>query len=114
MIERIKSSGRLSQAVRHNGIMYLTGQVGDGHTIEEQTRDCLARIDALLAEAGSDRNHILSATIWMANMADFAGMNSVWDAWVNKDQAPARATCEARLARPHYKVEIVVTAAMPG
>ncbi|MEO9514301.1 MAG: RidA family protein [Paracoccaceae bacterium] len=111
MIERIHTSDRMSKIVKHNGTIYLCGQVGAGDTVAEQTADCLLRVDALLQEAGSDRDNILQATIWLADMADFAEMNAVWDAWVPKRHAPARACGEAKLARDVLKVEIIVTAA---
>lgn len=113
MIERMQTGQRMSKIVRHNGTVYLCGQVGAGDSVAEQTRDCLARIDALLAEAGTDNRHILQATIWLRDMADFAEMNAVWDAWVPEGRAPARACGEARLARDVLKVEILITAAMP-
>ncbi|MEP2639288.1 MULTISPECIES: RidA family protein [Roseobacteraceae] len=111
MIERLHTSDRMSKIVKHNGTIYLCGQVGAGDTVAEQTKDCLSRVDALLAEAGSDREHMLHATIWLADMADFVEMNAVWDAWVPKGHAPARACGEAKLARDALKVEIIVTAA---
>jgi enamine deaminase RidA (YjgF/YER057c/UK114 family) len=113
MIERQHTGTRMSKIVKHNGVVYLCGQVGAGGTVAEQTRDCLARVDALLAEAGTDKAHILQAIVWVADMADFAEMNEVWDAWVPEGHAPARACGEARLARDVLKVEIIVTAAMP-
>jgi enamine deaminase RidA (YjgF/YER057c/UK114 family) len=79
--------------------------------VTEQTQDCLARVDALLEKAGSSRERMLQAVIWLADMADFAEMNAVWDAWVPEGHAPARACGEAKLARPELKVEIIVTAA---
>ena len=112
MIERLQTSERMSKIVKHNGVAYLCGQVGAGDTVTEQTADCLARVDALLREAGSDREHILQAIIWLADMADFADMNAVWDAWVPEGFAPARACGEAKLARDVLKVEIIVTAAV--
>ncbi|WP_121630133.1 RidA family protein [Tropicibacter alexandrii] len=111
MIERIETGQRMSKIVKHNGVAYLCGQVGDGDTVTEQTRDCLGRVDALLAKAGSSRDRMLQVVIWLADMADFAEMNAVWDAWVPEGHAPARACGEARLARPELKVEIIVTAA---
>lgn len=111
MIERIETSGRMSKIVKHNGVAYLCGQVGDGAAVAEQTRDCLARIDALLEKAGSSREKMLQAVIWLADMEDFAEMNVEWDAWVPEGEAPARACGEAKLARPELKVEIIVTAA---
>ena len=111
-IIRHETGPRMSQAVVHNQTVYLAGQVGaPGASVAEQTEAVLARVDALLAEAGSDRSRILSATIWLADMADFEEMNAVWDRWLEGRDAPARATGEARLATPDYKVEIIVVAA---
>ena len=112
MIERLHTGERMSKIVKHNGVAYLCGQVGNGETVAEQTEDCLSRVDALLKEAGSDREHMLQAIIWLADMADFAEMNAVWDAWVPQGHAPARACSEAKLARQALKVEIIVTAAI--
>lgn len=114
MIQRIEPGRRMSEATVHNGVVYLAGQVAveSAAGIEEQTQQVLAQIDALLAQAGTDKTRILRAQIFLADMADFPGMNSVWDQWVVPDQAPARATVEARLANPAWKVEIVVTAAV--
>jgi enamine deaminase RidA (YjgF/YER057c/UK114 family) len=103
----------MSQAVVHGTTVYLSGQVGaPGESVASQTKAVLQQIDALLAEAGSDKSRILSATIWLANIGDFREMNSVWDAWIDRDNPPARATSEARLAAPEYKVEIIVVAAL--
>jgi enamine deaminase RidA (YjgF/YER057c/UK114 family) len=112
MIERKQTGQRMSKIVIHNQVAYLCGQVGAGDTVTEQTQDCLARVDALLEEAGSDREHILQAIVWLSDMADFAEMNAVWDAWVPEGHAPARACGEAKLARDVLKVEIIVTAAV--
>lgn len=104
---------RMSQIVIHNGTVYLAGQVGNkGDSVADQTRTCLEKVETLLAEAGSDKTRILQTTIWLADMADFAEMNSVWDAWVPKGHAPARACGEAKLAHPDLKVELLVTAAV--
>lgn len=111
MIERLETGQRMSKIVKHNGTAYLCGQVGAGETVTEQAQDCLARVDALLEQAGSSRDQILQAIIWVADMADFAEMNAVWDAWVPEGHAPARACGEAKLARPELKVEVIVTAA---
>lgn len=111
MIQRQEIGQRMSKIVKHNGTVYLCGQVGSGDTVTEQTQDCLARVDALLEQAGSSREQILQAIIWVADMADFAEMNAVWDAWVPEGHAPARACGEAKLARPELKVEVIVTAA---
>jgi len=113
MLQRIQSDARMSQAVVHNGVVYLAGQVGEpGDDVVTQTRTALAEIDALLAEAGTDKSKILTATIWLADIADFDKMNSVWDAWVDQANPPARATGESRLAAPEYLVEVIVTAAV--
>ena len=112
MITRIQPGARMSQAVVHGGLVWLAGQVGEpGDSVVAQTRTILDQIDALLAETGSDKSKILSATIWLADINDFGAMNSVWDAWVDKDNPPARATGESRLATPAYKVEIIIVAA---
>lgn len=112
-IKRIQSGPRMSQAVVHGNTVYLAGQVAaPGESVANQTKAVLASIEALLAEVGSDKSKILQATIWLADMADFAEMNSVWDAWVGGQNAPARATGEAKLAAPDYKVEIIVIAAV--
>ena len=111
MIERIETGARMSKIVKHNGVAYLCGQVGDGATVADQTRDCLSRVETLLEKAGSSREQMLQAVIWLADMADFAEMNAVWDSWVPEGHAPARACGEAKLARPELKVEIIVTAA---
>ncbi|WP_412562675.1 RidA family protein [Thalassobius sp. MITS945101] len=111
-IIRKHTGARMSQMVIHGDTIYLAGQVGTaGAPVAQQTQDCLDKVDALLAEAGSDKTKILSTTIWMADMADFAEMNAVWDAWVPEGHAPARATGESALATPDYKVEVIVIAA---
>jgi enamine deaminase RidA (YjgF/YER057c/UK114 family) len=113
-ITRLESGPRMSQAVIHNGIVYLAGQVGTaGASVTQQTTDVLAAIDRLLAAAGTDKTRILTAQIWLADMGTFAEMNAVWDAWVPAGAAPARATGSADLATPDYTVEIIVTAALP-
>ena len=113
-IKRINAGKRMSDVVVHNGVAYLSGKVpGDTSLdVEGQTKDVLNTIDQLLAAAGTDKSKILSAQIFLPNMAEFAGMNRAWDAWVSPDNAPARATIEARLANPDYKVEIMVIAAV--
>lgn len=111
-ITRIKSSKRMSQAVIHGDTVYLSGQVGaPGKSVTMQTAAILKQIEDLLEETGSGKSLILSATIWLADMADFEEMNLVWDAWVESADAPARATGEAKLATADYRVEIIVTAA---
>ena len=111
-IKRIGTGARMSEAVIYNGIVWLAGQVGNpGDSVADQTRTCLAEVDRLLAEAGTDKTKILSTQIWLADIADFAEMNAVWDAWVPQGHTPARATGEAKLATPDYKVEIIIVAA---
>lgn len=114
MVQRYDVGARMSEMVVHNGVCYLAGQVavGGAVAIGDQTREVLAAIDALLAKAGSDKTRILRAEIFLADMADFAGMNAVWDQWVAAGHTPARATVQAQLAKPEWKVEIVVTAAL--
>ena len=112
MIERLETDHRMSQAVIHGDLIWLAGQVGEpGDDVIAQTKTALAEIDRLLAAAGSDKSRILNATIWLADIANFGAMNSVWDAWVDRDNPPARATSEAKLATSAYLVEIVVVAA---
>ena len=114
-IIRIEPGKRMSQAVIWNGMVHLAGQVGDpANDVAGQTRDVLAKIERLLEEAGSSKSHLLMATIWLADMADFAAMNAVWDAWVAPGAPPARACGEAKLARPELKVEIMIVAAVAG
>ncbi|HEV7247396.1 MAG TPA: RidA family protein [Shinella sp.] len=112
MITRAHTNARMSQITTFQNLVFLAGQVGDpGDDIVTQTRDTLAKIDALLAEAGSSKAHILRAEIWLDDMRDFAAMNEVWEAWVPQGQAPARASGEVRVGRPGLKVEILITAA---
>ena len=112
MITRIQPERRMSQAVIHGDTIYLAGQVGElGDDVVAQTRTALAEVDALLAECGSDKSKILSAQVWLADIADFAAMNSVWDAWVDSANSPPRATVQAALADPAWRIEVVVTAA---
>ena len=114
-IKRIQAGKRMSQAVINNGVVYLAGQVADepkGADTGAQTRQVLAAIDALLAEAGTDKSKLLATTIYLTDIGNFAAMNAVWDAWVSSGNPPARATVEAKLASPEYLVEIVVTAAV--
>lgn len=111
-IERTKTNERSSKIVTHNGVVYLSGQVGDGETIEEQAVDCLGRVDALLKEAGSSRENMLQATVWLSDIKYFAQFNDIWNAWVPTGHAPARACGEVKLAREILKVEVIVTAAL--
>ncbi len=113
-IERKHTGDRMSQIVIHGDTIYLAGQVAQsarGASMGEQTQAILDQIDALLAEAGSDKGKILSATIWITDMERFGEMNAVWDAWSKGGHAPARACVEARLASPDFCVEIGVIAA---
>ncbi len=112
-IERIETKARMSRIVKHNGTIYLCGQVcADAEQgITEQTQTMLDKVESLLETAGSDKEHILSATIYLKTMADFAQMNAVWDAWVPEGYAPARACVEASMARDVLLVEISVVAA---
>ena len=112
-IQRFHVGARLSEMAVHHGTVYLAGQVPDDPTkdIGGQTAEVLANIDKLLAEAGTDKSRILMAQIFLADLADFPAMNAVWDAWVVPGQTPPRATVQARLARPEWKIEVVVTAA---
>ncbi|MEP3231608.1 MAG: RidA family protein [Hyphomicrobiales bacterium] len=110
-IKRYHTNQRMSQMVIHNDTIYLAGQVGSPeNSVADQTRDCLAKVDALLAEAGSSKEQMLQATIWLADMSDFAAMNEVWDAWVPEGQAPTRACGEAKLATPELLVEVIIIA----
>ena len=112
-IKRIGVGARMSEAACYNGIVWLAGQVGKpGGSVAQQTADCLAEVDRILAEAGTDKTRILSVQIGLADIATFAEMNAVWDTWVPTGHTPARATGEAKLATPDYKVEIIVTAAL--
>jgi enamine deaminase RidA (YjgF/YER057c/UK114 family) len=111
-IKRMNTAKRMSQVVVHNGTVYLAGQVGTpGASVEQQTRDILAKIEQLLDAAGTDKSRILQAIIWLKSMDDFAEMNAVWDDWVPEGHAPARACGSADLATPEYTVEITVIAA---
>lgn len=113
-IQRFDVGARLSEMAVHNGVAYLAGQVPEDATadITGQTAQVLAAIDKLLARAGSDKSKILMAQIFITDVADFPGMNKAWDAWVAAGNAPPRATVVAQLARPEWKVEIVVKAAV--
>ena len=115
-IHRFGAGPRMSAAVVHGHTIYLAGQVANktaGRGVAEQTREILEIIDALLAEAGSDKTQLLSATIYLPDISTFAEMNAVWDGWVAQGHTPARATVEAKLAAPKYAVEIACIAAKP-
>jgi enamine deaminase RidA (YjgF/YER057c/UK114 family) len=113
-LSRIGVGPRTSKVVLAGGFIHLSGQVAEkaaGASVREQTVEILAKIDDLLAQAGSDKTKIVTVTIWLADIASFAEMNAVWDAWVPAGATPARATVEAKLAGPQYTVEIKATAA---
>lgn len=113
-IQRFETGPRMSKVVVHGNTVYLAGIVADepkGKSVTDQTKDILKQIDGFLAQAGTDKSKLLTANIWITDMANFAEMNAVWDAWVSSGNTPARATVEAKLATPDYKVEIMVTAA---
>jgi len=113
MIRRIQPGARMSQAVVHRGLVYLAGQVAGypSNDVADQTRQVLATIDELLASVGSDKSKILTANVYLSDISTFNAMNSVWDEWVSRENPPARATVEARLASDAYRVEIQVIAA---
>ncbi len=114
-IRRIGAGPRMSKAVVYNDTIFTAGQVADntkGGSVADQTREILALIDEILAEVGSDKSKIVSATIYLADISTFGEMNSVWDVWLDKANPPARATVEAKLVTPDYKVEIAVVAAV--
>jgi enamine deaminase RidA (YjgF/YER057c/UK114 family) len=114
MVQRFDVGSRMSEMAVHNGVCYLAGQValGGAKEVGGQTREVLAAVDALLAKAGTDKSKILRAQIFLANIADFPAMNAVWDQWVVAGHTPPRATVQAALAKPEWKIEIVVTAAL--
>ena len=112
-ITRHNHGPRMSQAVEHNGVVYLAGQVANdiNADVTEQTRQVLAKIDALLETAGSDKSKLLWAQLWVTDMRNFSAMNEVWDAWIDPENPPARAGLCSDLAAPGYLVEIMVMAA---
>jgi enamine deaminase RidA (YjgF/YER057c/UK114 family) len=112
-VKRMQPGPRMSQAVVHGNTVYLAGQVaGDEPTTKGQTKQVLAKIDALLASVGTSKSNLLSATVYLADMATYNEMNEAWDAWVDPGNTPARATVEAKLASPKYLVEISIIAAL--
>ena len=113
-IKRLHVGPRMSQVVIYGDTVYLAGQVAQdapGASVAEQTKNILARIDGLLAEAGTDKSKLLSTTIWLADISTFDEMNGVWDAWIDPENPPARACVEAKLAAPRFTVEIGIIAA---
>lgn len=115
MIERLAEEERLSGAVIHASTVYLAGQVPDDTSLdaEGQTADVLRQIDALLDRAGTSKRYLLSVHIFLADMEDFPAMNRAWDTWLDRSHKPARATVQARLADPSWRVEITAIAALP-
>jgi len=113
-LERFDVGARLSEMAVYNGVAYLAGQVPEDQTsdIETQTAQVLGAIDKLLARAGTDKSKVLMAQIFLVDLADFPGMNKVWDAWVTPGHTPPRATVQANLARPGWRLEVVITAAV--
>lgn len=111
-IQRLGSNARLSEAVIVNGLVFLSGMVPENPDadIVAQTADVLRQVDEWLAKCGSDKAHMVEATIFLSNMADYDGMNAAWDAWVNPQHTPARACVAAKLAQPEWKVEIKISA----
>jgi enamine deaminase RidA (YjgF/YER057c/UK114 family) len=114
-IVRLDQNHRRSRAVIANGMVFLAGQVADDKSgdIAQQAREALAKVDALLAEAGTDKRRALTAQIWLADMTDFDGFNAVWDAWVAPGETPTRCCGKVELADPAYRVEIVISALLP-
>jgi enamine deaminase RidA (YjgF/YER057c/UK114 family) len=112
-IKRLHVGKRMSEAVVHNGVVYLAGQVADdpSQDVKGQTRQVLAAVDKLLSECGSDKTRMLQVQIFLSDISEFGAMNEVWDAWIPQGHTPARATVEAKLAAPDYRVEIKVVAA---
>ena len=111
-IKRIEPGPRMSGAVVHGNTVYLSGQVGQGATVTEQSKSALAEVDRLLAAAGSDKSKILQTLIYLSDMSTFGEMNAVWESWVDPANTPARAASQAALATPDYKVEFTVIAAL--
>jgi enamine deaminase RidA (YjgF/YER057c/UK114 family) len=114
-LKRIGAGNRMSEAVIHNGMVYLAGMVAEttvGKSVKEQTQDILSQIDDILKQAGSDKTKIVKANIWLTDIKTWAQMNEAWDAWVVQGQTPARATVESKLAAPGLDVEIMVEAAI--
>lgn len=113
MIKRFAFDTRIHHGVIHNGTIYLTGQVGTpGTSAEAQMAEVLAKIDGLLAKAGTDKTRILHVQMWLDDIRDFDAVNRVWDAWMPLDHAPARSSGEGRMAKPGMLVELIVTAAV--
>lgn len=114
-ITRLEPEERLTGAVIHNGLVYLAGQIADDASLDAQGQmaDILQQVDALLAKVGTDKSRLISVQIFLADMNDMAAMNRAWDAWLDRNNKPARATVESRLADPSWKVELTGIAALP-
>lgn len=114
MIQRFDVGPRMSEMAIHNGVVYLAGQIADdaSEDIRGQTRQVLAAVDALLAQAGTDKTKLLRVEIFLKDILDFDGMNQVWDEWVTPGHTPPRATVQARLANAEWRIEVLVTAAV--
>jgi enamine deaminase RidA (YjgF/YER057c/UK114 family) len=110
-IQRISPGPRMSKAVAHGDTVYLSGHVSEGASVTEQAQRILANVDAVLAQAGTDKSKLLSAQIWLSDIAAFDEMNAVWEAWIDPANPPTRATVESRLAGPTYLIEIAAIAA---
>ena len=111
-IQRIEPGARMSNAVVHGNVVYLAGRVGEGESVTDQSRSALAQVDQLLATVGSHKSKVLQTIIYLSDIAYFGEMNAVWEAWIDPANPPARATSEAKLTTPKYKVEFIVTAAI--
>jgi enamine deaminase RidA (YjgF/YER057c/UK114 family) len=114
MMKRIQAGPRMSQAVIHGNTVYISGQVADDRkgSLERQTQEIIAKIDALLEAAGTDKSNLLAVSVFLPHITDFDAMNSVYDAWIDKANPPARACTEARLADPDLRIEITAIAAI--
>lgn len=110
-IKRLEKSTRMSQVVVHGDTIYLAGQIGEGPDMESQTKSMLSEVDRLLVSVGSTKSSILSAQIWLADMAEVDDMNKVWDAWIDPENPPARACVESKLVLPEFLVEVMIIAA---
>lgn len=112
-IERLGFANRIHMGVVHNGTVYLTGQVGTpGKSAADQTQEVLDKVDGLLARAGTDKSRILHCTLWLDDLRDYDEVNRIWDAWVDRENAPARSTGQSRMARPGMLLELTVIAAL--
>lgn len=113
-VTRYQPGPRMSQAVAAGGLLFTAGQVAEGPDVSAQANAILAEIDRLLAAAGTDKSRLVNASVWLADVGDFAAFNAIWDAWVEPGQTPARATVVSQLALPQFRIEIAVVAALPA